>query len=129
MSITEPSTNIMLAAQIAMAMLMLAALIAFVRIIKGPGRADRIVALDFLTFVVVSLIGALAIYKHDAKYLDVGIVLALVGFLATIAYTRYCERIHFRERYEKNKREDMALPPSKDGNPATSAGIGGGRRA
>lgn len=99
------SIDIIVAAQIAMAILMLSALIAFVRIVKGPGRADRIVALDFLTFVVVSLVGALAIYKNEPKYLDVGMVLALVGFLATIAFARYCERIHFRERYEKNKQE------------------------
>lgn len=95
--------NSTVAAQISMAILMLATLVAFVRIVKGPGRCDRIVALDFLTFLVVALIGALAIYKDDLRYLDVAIVLSLVGFLATIAYARYCERIHFKERYETNK--------------------------
>ena len=100
------SLHVAIAAQISMAILMLAALIAFIRIVRGPGRCDRIVALDFLTFVVVSLIGILAIYKNDAKYLDVGVVLALVGFLATVAFARYCERIHFRERYERRKQEE-----------------------
>lgn len=97
--------GVVFAAQIAMALLMLSALIAFIRIIKGPGRCDRIVALDFLTFVVVSLIGVLAIYKGDSKYVDVGMVLAMVGFLATIAYARYCERIHFRVRLERQQQE------------------------
>ena len=106
MNTISQNPDVIMAAQVAMAILMLAALVAFIRIVKGPGRSDRIVALDFLTFVVVSLIGTLAIYKNEPKYLDVGMVLALVGFLATIAYARYCERIHFRERYEKNKREE-----------------------
>lgn len=99
------------AAQIAMAILMLAALIAFTRIVLGPGRADRIVALDFLTFIVVGLIGVLAVYKNDVRYIDVALVLALVGFLATIAFARYCERIHFRERYERRQREETKGEP------------------
>ena len=102
--LTGPN-GVAFAAQIAMGILMLSALIAFIRIVKGPGRCDRIVALDFLTFVVVSLIGVLAVYKGDSRYLDVGMVLAMVGFLATIAYARYCERIHFRVRYERGKQE------------------------
>lgn len=95
--------NSTVAAQIAMAILLLSALITFVRIVKGPGRADCVVALDFLNFLVVSLIGALAVYKHELRYLDVAIVLSLVAFLATIAFARYCERVHFKERYEDNK--------------------------
>lgn len=102
------AVEVTIAAQLTMAVLMVCALIAFIRIIKGPGRCDRIVALDFLTFVVVSLIGTLAIYKNEPAYLDVGMVLALVAFLATIAYARYCERVHFRERYERKKAEEDA---------------------
>lgn len=100
--------DVKLAAQMAMAIIMIAALIAFVRIVIGPGRADRVVALDLITFLVVALIGVMAIYKQDVRYVDVALVLALVGFLATIAYARYCERIHFRERYERNKEEEKA---------------------
>lgn len=87
------SPAVIIAAEIAMALLMLAAIIAFYRILKGPGLTDRIVALDFLTVVVVNLIGAIAIFKSYARILDVAIVLALVAFLATVAYARYIERI------------------------------------
>lgn len=99
------SLAVIIAAQIAMALLMIAAMIAFFRIIKGPGMTDRIVALDFLTAVVVNLIGAIAIFKSYARILDVAIVLALVAFLATVAYARYIERIRAKERYDKRKKE------------------------
>lgn len=99
------SLAVIIVAQIAMALLMIAAMIAFVRILKGPGLTDRIIALDFLTFVVVGLIGTLAIFKSYARIVDVAIVLALVAFLATVAYARYLERIRAKSNYARLQQE------------------------
>lgn len=78
-----------LASAVALGLLSLALLLALVRIIIGPTLADRVLALDLLTIVAMGFIGAVAIRSGLTLYLDIAIALALLGFLATVAFARY----------------------------------------
>lgn len=73
-------------------MIIAAVVLAFVRLVKGPSLADRVVALDMMTVLIVAFCGLFAISSGERAFLDVAIVLALVGFLATVALARYAER-------------------------------------
>ncbi len=73
---------------------------AFVRLIKGPSLQDRVVALDFMTVAIVAFCGLAAIRYGTLAFLDVALVLALVGFLATVALARFAERNTVRTRKE-----------------------------
>lgn len=66
--------------------------LAFIRLIKGPSLQDRVVALDFMTVAIVAFCGLAAIRYGTPAFLDVALVLALVGFLATVALARFAER-------------------------------------
>ena len=70
----------------------LALLVAFVRLAKGPTLPDRIVATDLFGVLVVGIIVVLAGWSGVRATLDAAIVIALVGFLGTIAYATYVER-------------------------------------
>jgi multicomponent Na+:H+ antiporter subunit F len=74
------------------AMIMIGIVLCFIRLAKGPTLADRVVALDMMTVVLVAFCGLYAVFAEEAAFLDVAIVLALVGFLATVALARYAER-------------------------------------
>jgi multicomponent Na+:H+ antiporter subunit F len=78
--------------RITLAMLGLAMLIAFARLVKGPTLPDRIVATDLFGVLVVGLIVVLAGWSGVHATLDAAIVIALIGFLGTIAYATYVER-------------------------------------
>jgi multicomponent Na+:H+ antiporter subunit F len=78
--------------QVTLATLGLALVIAFVRLVKGPTLPDRIVATDLFGVLVVGLIAVLAGWSRVRATLDAAIVIALVGFLGTIAYATYVER-------------------------------------
>jgi multicomponent Na+:H+ antiporter subunit F len=69
----------------------LAAAIATLRIVRGPQHADRVVALDIFLAAAVALCVAAALHTGRAEFLDVGIGLALVGFVATIGWARLIE--------------------------------------
>ena len=69
-----------------------ALLIAFVRMVKGPTLPDRIVAMDLFGVLVVGLIVVLAGRTGVRATLDAAIVIALIGFLGTVAYATYVER-------------------------------------
>ena len=78
--------------QITLAILGAALLVALVRIVKGPTLPDRIVAMDLLGVLVVGLIVVLAGSSRVRATLDAAIVIALIGFLGTVAYATYVER-------------------------------------
>jgi multicomponent Na+:H+ antiporter subunit F len=80
---------LVLAADISMALLIVAMLLVLVRLVRGPNMGDRIMALDTLTMLAVGLIGALTVRTGMGLYLDVAIAVALVGFLSTVALARY----------------------------------------
>ncbi len=82
-------------AQVASVMLTIAFFLAFVRMMKGPTLADRIVALDLMSTLTVGIIALFTIYTGESVFLDAAIVLALISFLGTIAFARYLEK---RER-------------------------------
>jgi multicomponent Na+:H+ antiporter subunit F len=77
---------------ITLAMLGVAMLVTFVRLVKGPTLPDRIVAMDLFGILVVGLIIVLAGSSGVRATLDAAIVIALVGFLGTVAYATYVER-------------------------------------
>ncbi len=70
-------------------LLMAAMLLAFIRLIKGPDAADRIVALDLISVLIVALLAVLAIDADETSFLDVAIAYALVAFLGTVALARF----------------------------------------
>jgi multicomponent Na+:H+ antiporter subunit F len=69
-----------------------AALLAAVRLIKGPQQADRVIALDVLLAAALMLGVAAALATGRTVFLDVAIGLALVGFVATLGWSRLIER-------------------------------------
>jgi multicomponent Na+:H+ antiporter subunit F len=79
---------------IALVTLGLALLIAVVRLVKGPTLPDRIVAMDLIGVLVVGLIVVLAGSTGVRATLDAAIVIALIGFVGTVAYATYVERGH-----------------------------------
>lgn len=62
------------------------------RLVKGPTLADRVVALDMLTVLLMALLMIFAVAVEVSNYLDAALALALVAFLATVAFARYLER-------------------------------------
>lgn len=75
--------------------------LALIRLAKGPTLPDRVVALDQMTVSIVAFCGLAAIRSQDAAFLDVALVLALVGFLATAALARFAERVVIRRAAEQ----------------------------
>ena len=66
--------------------------LALVRLIKGPDAADRIVALDLISVLIVAFLAAESIYAGETSFLDVAIGFALIAFLGTGALARFLMR-------------------------------------
>jgi multicomponent Na+:H+ antiporter subunit F len=80
--------------QFSLVTLGVALLISVVRLVRGPTLPDRIVAMDLIGVLVVGLIIVLAASTQVRATLDAAIVIALIGFVGTVAYATYVERGH-----------------------------------
>lgn len=59
------------------------------RLMRGPTLPDRVVALELVATVLVGIVAVYSISSRQPVYLDVGIVLALVGFIGAVAFARF----------------------------------------
>lgn len=89
---TEDGAILTWAIDIAFILLVLAMGLGFVRMARGPSLPDRVVALDLVTILAVAFCALFSIASGEAAFLDVAIALALVAFLATVAFARFAER-------------------------------------
>jgi multicomponent Na+:H+ antiporter subunit F len=62
------------------------------RVLKGPTIADRVVAINVIATKITIAIVVISILTNQQSYIDVALVYALIGFIASIAIVRYLEK-------------------------------------
>ena len=62
------------------------------RITVGPDVSDRILALDTMVINLIALLVLYGIWKGTAVYFEASMVVAMVGFVSTVAYCRFVLR-------------------------------------
>jgi multicomponent K+:H+ antiporter subunit F len=62
------------------------------RILVGPDSADRILALDTMVINVIALLVLYGIWRGTAIYFEASMLIAMVGFVSTVAYCRFLLR-------------------------------------
>jgi multicomponent K+:H+ antiporter subunit F len=77
---------------IAFTMLALSVLLSFIRLLKGPDLPDRILALDTLYINAIALVVLLGLYKNTSLYFEAALLIAVMGFVGTVALSKYLLR-------------------------------------
>lgn len=90
--IIHSQTILQTATELALALLILSMALTFFRLVRGPKAADRVVALDLISVLIVAFLAAYAVHTGNTSYLDVAIAYALVAFLGTVAMSRFLLR-------------------------------------
>lgn len=78
--------------QIAAVLIFFAILFGVIRLVLGKTLIDRVVAIDMLTVISISLIALYAQASGRFVYIDVALVYGLLSFLAVLAIARFLER-------------------------------------
>lgn len=94
MKIIEMAVGGPVGAALAITMLCLIAalLAAAYRLLVGPTLADRVVALDLVSMLLVVFLVVFKMISGVNAYIYVAIGLSLISFLATVAFARFIER-------------------------------------
>lgn len=61
------------------------------RVIKGPTAMDRLLAVDAIDLLVAIALVLCTLYTGRTIYMDVALVMALLGFVGTVFTARYLE--------------------------------------
>ena len=66
--------------------------VSFLRLIRGPSLADRVVALDLMAFFATGIVAVAAVTSGRRELIMVAVVVALLSFMGTSAFALYLER-------------------------------------
>ncbi|MBD3619700.1 MAG: K+/H+ antiporter subunit F [Chromatiales bacterium] len=77
---------------IAFTLVGLAVVLAFWRLLRGPSAPDRILALDTLYVNTIALLVLFGIHLGNNIYFEAALLIALMGFVGTVALCKYLLR-------------------------------------
>lgn len=81
-----------IAIPVSYALLGIAFLLTVVRLVRGPSLPDRILALDTLNINAIALIVVYGIQLRSTLFFEVALLIAVMGFIGTVALTKYLQR-------------------------------------
>lgn len=81
-----------IAVPIAFTLVAAAVALNFWRLLRGPSVPDRILALDTLYVNTIALLVLLGIHLDSALYFEAALLIALMGFVGTVALCKYLLR-------------------------------------
>ncbi len=77
---------------LAFAVLSVSQVMAMVRLVIGPDAGDRILALDTMVLNAIGLIVLLGVAQGTRVYFEVALIIAMLGFVSTVALARFVLR-------------------------------------
>ncbi len=81
-----------IALKISLALVMMALVLNTFRLTVGPSLPDRILALDTMYVNSIALIVLLGLWLGTKTYFEAAIVIAMLGFIGTVAVCKYLLR-------------------------------------
>ena len=72
-------------------LLALLSIVLIYRVIKGPHVIDRMVAADSIDIILGLVMLIYGCYEGRAIYVDLGLILTLLGFIGTVLISKYME--------------------------------------
>jgi multicomponent K+:H+ antiporter subunit F len=81
-----------LALDIATGAIMVAMLLCGLRLLRGPEIPDRLLAIDTLYVNVVALVIVLGMRQGTELLFEAALIVAMLGFVSTVALARYLTR-------------------------------------
>lgn len=74
-----------------------------VRAILGPRIADRLVAVNMITTMVMAIVSILAIVMDEGYLIDICLIYAMISFLAVVVLTKVYTGVYFENKEEQKK--------------------------
>ncbi len=77
---------------VCVALVGVALLLTLIRLVRGPSLPDRILSLDTLYINALALIVLLGVWENSDLYFEAALLIAVMGFVGTVAVSKYLLR-------------------------------------
>lgn len=77
---------------VAFTLIAIAMILNIYRLLVGPSVADRILSLDTLYINSIALLIVLSLYVGNTLYFEAALLIAVMGFVGTVALSKYLLR-------------------------------------
>lgn len=77
---------------VCLGLLVVAMLLTLARLVRGPCLPDRVLALDTLYVNAIAMLILLGIWQGTNLYFEVALLIAVLGFVGTVAVAKYMLR-------------------------------------
>lgn len=77
---------------VAFTLIAIALVLNLYRLIIGPTKPDRILALDTLYINSIALLILVSLYLGTAMYFEAALLIAVMGFVGTVGFSKYILR-------------------------------------
>lgn len=95
--------------QVGVGVMVLAIILCLWRMIRGEHLADKVIAGDTMAMLVAGLVLVLAIKFETSMFYDAALVVAILGFVSTVAFAQYMgAKLKHAELSEPTPTEDAA---------------------
>ncbi len=78
----------------------------FIRAVRGPRVADRIVAVNMMGTLVMVIIAILALLLEEGYLVDICIIYAMISFLSVVVLTKVYMGV-YQEKRKKEEEKDV----------------------
>ena len=103
------------------------ALLALLRLARGPSLLDRVVATDTLLVIIASGLAVYAALERNPTLVPVLVVVSLLAFVGSVSIARYVGGMLLRSPDEDG--QEAGLPPAAETAAAEGAGAARVRRS
>lgn len=76
----------------------------FIRAVRGPKVADRIVATNMIGTIVMVIIAVLSLLLKQGYLVDICIIYAMISFLAVIVLTKVYMGVYLEKKQKEDKK-------------------------
>lgn len=87
---------------LSLALFMVAVALLLYRVVKGPTLPDRAIAIDTIGVNLISAIAIVSIVLKTKAFLEAILILGILAFIGTIAFSKYIERGVIVERKSRD---------------------------
>ncbi|WP_252314273.1 Na(+)/H(+) antiporter subunit F1 [Sinobaca sp. H24] len=81
-----------LAMIISLILLSVSILVGLYRVMKGPSMPDRVIALDAIGINLIAMVAVISVTFRTSAYLEVILLMGIIAFIGTVAFSKYIER-------------------------------------
>ena len=81
----------------------IAMVVIIIRLVKGPSASDRVITLDAIGVCLMALIGLFSILVDTPFFLEIILLLAILSFIGTVAFSKFIEKGDIIERDNSSK--------------------------